>query len=482
MRKVHISWSVGWWCFGLLLGVGICSSINNSVFANKQWLILVFGLVAFVIILPYKFLIVLALMSGCIFGLYKGTNFKLALSEYSQHYNNVVVVKGMVSQDTSYGERGDQRINLVNVVINDTALAGEIWVSTNKNDIKRGDVITLKGKLKEGFGNLSASMYRAEIVHIERPSPGDVARRVRDWFAVGVKKAIPDPQASLGLGYLLGQKTALPPDLDNDIKAVGLTHAVVASGYNLTILVVFCRKIFLKISKYFATLTSSAMVFSFMLITGLSPSMTRAGLVALLGLLVWYYGRKMHPFVLLSFAAGVTVIIKPSYVWGDLGWYLSFLSFIGVIVLAPLIHHYFWGKNRPPSTVRGLFIETLSAQLITTPIILMYFGIFSAYALLANILVLPLVPMAMLLTFIAGIIGLALPGLAEIGGLPATLVLKYSTSVIQRIANLPNSQIELVFNAPLMIASYIFIAVVITYLIRRTKHDFRRENSTKDIV
>ena len=85
--------------------------------------------------------------------------------------------------------------------------------------------------------------------------------------------------------------------------------------------------------------------------------MSRAGLVAGLGLLVWYYGRKTHPFVLLSFAAAVTLIVNPSYLWGDLGWYLSFGAFIGVIVLAPLIHRYFWGLAEA-GTLRGLLVET----------------------------------------------------------------------------------------------------------------------------
>lgn len=425
-------------------------------------------------------MVILVIISGCLFGLWRGGSHKVELLDYRPYYGKVVTVSGLVAQDASYGERGDQRLNLKAIRIDGKTLVGEIWVSTTKKDIKRGDKIIVHGKLGYGFGNLSATMYRAQIIAIERPYPGDVARRVRDWFAEGVRKGIPDPQASLGLGYLLGQKTALPEKLESDIKIVGLTHAVVASGYNLTILVVFSRRLFLRISKYFATLASGLMIISFMLVTGLSPSMTRAGLVAGLGLLVWYYGRKMHPFVLLTFAAGVTVIIQPSYIWGDLGWYLSFLSFIGVIVLAPLLHHYFWGQDRPSSTLRSLTVETLSAQVITTPIILMSFGLFSVYALIANVLVLPFVPLAMLCTFFAGIAGLVVPGVAPIVAFPATLILKYSTEVISRVAALPNSQIEIIFNAPIMLASYIGLGVVITYLIRRTNHDFRNPKDTHE--
>ncbi len=476
--RVHASWFIGWWCLGFLGGAGLCAAVTST----SIYCLLISGLLCIVACTkPYRAALVLVITAGCLAGMWRGSILKADLQAYQPYYAKTVTVSGMVAQDASIGAQGDQRLNLKKVTINGASLAGEMWVSIVKKDIKRGDTITVRGKLGEGFGNLSATMYRAEVVAIIRPSPGDVARRVRDWFAAGVRHGIPDPQASLGLGYLVGQKSALPEDLEADIKTVGLTHVVVASGYNLTILVVFSRRLFLRVSKYFATLASGIMIMSFMLITGLSPSMTRAGLVAGLGLLVWYYGRKMHPFVLLSFAAAVTVMVQPSYIWGDLGWYLSFLSFIGVIVLAPLVHHYFWGLNNDPGTIRGLIVETLSAQIITTPIILMSFGLFSVYALVANILVLPLVPLAMLCTFIAGIAGLVAPAVSPLIAMPATIILKYSTEVIEWTAALPNSQIEIIFNPPVMLISYIGLSILVTFLIRRTHHDFRNPKDTHEV-
>ncbi len=478
--KVHISWLIGWGCLGFLGGVGLCALINASSFTNPIWLIGSIIFIALTMVFRYRWLIILVVSAGCVAGLWRGSILQSDLSAYQPYYGAVVKLSGRVAQDASLGSQGDLRVSLKNVSIAGSPLKGQAWVSLPKVDVKRGDIITVSGKLGEGFGSTSATIYRAEIIEIVRPNPGDVARRVRDWFGAGVRATVPDPQASLGLGYLVGQKTALPKDLEEDIKAVGLTHVVVASGYNLTILVVFCRRLFLMISKYIATVMSTLMVLAFMLVTGFSPSMSRAGLVALLGLLVWYYGRTIHPFVLLSFAAALTVGLQPSYIWGDLGWYLSFTAFIGVIVLSPLIHHYFWGTAKRPGMLRELFISTLAAQIVTTPLILMSFGLFSVYALLANILVLPLVPLAMLCTFFAGIAGLIAPGFIGFLAFPATVILTYSTTVIQYVANLPNAQTELIFNPPLMIASYIGLGVAITYLKRRTNHDFRDPNSTNE--
>ena len=131
--------------------------------------------------------------------------------------------------------------------------------------------------------------------------------------------------------------------------------------------------------------------------------MSRAGLVAGLSLAAWYYGRTIHPLVLLPVSAAITLIVNPQFGWGDLGWQLSFASFTGVIILAPLLHKYFFG-GKDPGTFRQILIETLSAQLATLPLLMMSFGVVSNVALIANMLILPFVPLAMLLTFASGVL------------------------------------------------------------------------------
>jgi competence protein ComEC len=142
-----------------------------------------------------------------------------------------------------------------------------------------------------------------------------------------VRRSIAEPESSLGIGYLLGQKNNLPSDLVEALKATALTHIVVASGYNLTILVRLGRRLFAKISKYLAMLTSVSLIIGFVAMTGLSPSMTRAGLVSLLSLWAWYVGRKFHPVQLILLVAAGSALLYPVYVWSDIGWLLSFVAF-----------------------------------------------------------------------------------------------------------------------------------------------------------
>jgi competence protein ComEC len=336
----------------------------------------------------------------------------------------------------------ERKIQLHFLEVQGVGLEGSLWASTSDTrELLRGDTVRLKGEVDEGFGTFVGMMTRASIIEVVRPSPGDVGRVVRDWFAAAVRLGIPEPQASLGIGFLTGQKSALPPDLAEALQIAGLTHIVVASGYNLTILVRMARRLFVKASKYLSVVTASMMIAGFVCVTGLSPSMTRAGLVSGLSLLAWSYGRSCHPFVLLPLVAAVTVLWQPSYTWGDMGWQLSFAAFFGVMVVAPLLQAYFFGDT-PPGALRQVLGETIAAHLVTIPIVVSAFGLISHVAIPANLLIVPLVPLAMLLTFIVGIVGVGLPFLAPIVGMPATWLLTYMTEVSSYLAELPWAQME----------------------------------------
>lgn len=385
-------------------------------------------------------------------------------------------MSGRVTEDVDSGTDGQLTIRLDNLKLGDQSLHGTLWATTsNTADIKRSDFIKIKGKLNKGFGSFAGVMYQAQLIQIQRPQPGDIALRVRDWFAGAVRLAIPDPEASLGIGFLIGQKRALPPDLIQALKIAGLTHIVVASGYNLTILVRLARRLFEKVSKYLATLSASVMIAGFVAITGLSPSMTRAGLVASLSLAAWYYGRRFHPLVLLPLAATTTVMINPSYLWGDLGWQLSFAAFAGVMILAPLLQRYFFGEEKP-NFIRQILGETISALILTAPILISAFGQVSNVSIIANLLVLPLVPLAMLLTFIAGIGALILPPVASIISLPATWLLGYMTQVSQYLSRFSWAVSEVKLSSIGVFACYAVIVGVCFYLWRATKYNLSDAN------
>jgi competence protein ComEC len=476
-KKAHISCFISAFFAGALIGIAVSAKWPNA-FAGYQWLIIVICLIAISLLKRRLTLLILILISGIIAGWFRGGIGQNSLMQYQPFFDERITLTGQISEDPSFSQQGDQKLKLKNIQINSKNFSGEIWISSaSKVEIKRSDAVTIEGQLKKGFGNFPAAMYRADIKEVERVRNADIARDARDKFAVALRKIVDEPMASLGLGFLVGKRTALPEDLTQQLQILGLTHIVVASGYNLSILVRFTRRIFAKISKYLSVISGLILTFGMIMVTGLSPSMTRAGLITTLCLIAWYFGRAINPFVLLSVAAGITALANPSYVWGDLGWYLSFAAFGGVIILSPLLLHYFYGKKRPHSLIQILF-ETISASLATFPIIAWAFSQYAPLALISNLMILPLVPLAMAFTFFAGTGSLLIGPLVWLA-FPAQAVLAYMVFVVEKLSMLPIAIAEIDFHVGHLIGSYILLSMMTVYLYRRTNHDFADDNIVK---
>lgn len=474
-RPLHPAWLVAWTSAGVLLGVSVAPIITLP-FSVLQLFVVAVSLLVVVFGRRTVVLVGLAVIAGCLLGYARSSVMLASFHSYEAYYGHVVIISGQVAEDVSFGSGGEQHIRLTKVHIDGVSISGMVWISSStKAEIKRSDRLTFKGMLIEGFGNLPASMHRAALVSAERPVHGDIAREVRDWFADAVRKVVSEPQSSLGIGFLLGQHSSLPEQLSNQLKLLGLTHVVVASGYNLTILVRLARRLFMRISKYAAFVGASGMVVGFVLITGLSPSMSRASLIAGLSLVAWYFGRSIHPLVLLPFSAAITTLLNPSYMWGDIGWYLSFASFAGILLLAPLLKHYFWGQEEL-GTVNRIVLETMSAQVATLPLIAYVFSQYSPLALPANLLVLPFVPLAMLLTFIVGVVQLVIPFAAHAAALPAEWLLSYMTLITDWLAKLPWAHGSVQFGLPALILGYLALVGIVLLLWRTTKHRFSKDN------
>lgn len=475
-RKIHSSWLIAALSLALVIGTALVPLIDNTLFSGMAWIIVATMITLLVLWRRSIYLLPLIVLAGLLGGLWRGSVVASDIAAYEGIYGKVITLSGRVSDDVDSGRHGELVLRLHEIVIGDHHVAGKAWISISTNaDIKRGDVVVVKAKAQKGFGSFSIVAYRASLVSVKRPEPGDVARQVRDWFASNVQKAVSEPAASLGLGYLLGQKRALPDELQQALVITGLTHVVVASGYNLTILVRLARRLFEKISKYLSALFATMMIIGFIAVTGASPSMSRAGLVAGLSLAAWYYGRRFHPLVLLPFAAAVTVLVDPTYAWNDLGWQLSFAAFAGVMIMAPLLQVYFFGDKKP-GIIRQILGETISASIVTLPILVLAFGSLSNVAVIANLLVLPLVPLAMLLTFIAGLSTVILPQFAELFGLPAEWLLKYMLMVIDYLAGLSWAQSTVDITAWMAWLAYALIIAACIYLWRVTKYDLGRTN------
>ncbi|MGH7238262.1 MAG: ComEC/Rec2 family competence protein, partial [Candidatus Saccharimonadales bacterium] len=195
-----------------------------------------------------------------------------------------------------------------------------------------------------------------------------------------------------------------------------------------------------------------------------------------LSLAAWYYGRRLHPLVLLPVAAAITALIDPTFVAANIGWMLTFIAYGGLILLAPLLKQFFW-KGKKSGLLCQIFVDTLSVQIVTMPLLAFAFQQYSIYGLPANLLVLPLMPLTMLAIAVAGLAGMILPlGAAHIIGWPAAELLQYTDKITTSLATAPGANYAASLKLPLVILAYAVIIAVIYALHRQTHFDYAQEN------
>lgn len=349
-------------------------------------------------------LVIIMVMVGMVLAFFRITT-ELSGEEYIRGLlGREIMVSGTIAGDPEI-EEGITKFRIEGLEFGEERIgaAGKIYVSVPQNtELSREDKVTIEGKLENGFGTYSGSMYRPKVLKWERPEPGSWVLGLRNWFAERIMRLIPEPKARLGLSYLLGMKTGLSVEFEEKLRMVGLTHIVVASGAHLSILVEVARKIFGRLSRMTGLIMSLLFVLFFMAVVGWTPSILRAGIMTILTLIAWYFGRKFKAWRIILIVAAATLMMEPGFMI-DMGWQLSFASYAGIMILAPRMTGFFYGAKKP-GFVGATIITTLAATFMTLPIILYHYGMVSLISVVANLLILPTLPYAMGLVFMTGMV------------------------------------------------------------------------------
>ena len=248
----------------------------------------------------------------------------------------------------------------------------------------------------------------ALFLNIFYPLKNDNSRRgsvqdvgIKAEFKEGASRFISSDVSGLAFGYLLGEKSELPPGIEDKMKAVGMAHIIVVSGTHLSIIVGFSKKIFSKISRLAAVYFSITLLFFYILLIGFSPSVIRASFVAVLALIAWYFGREQKAIRTVIITVSFCLLINP-YFLTNVSFQLSMLAYSGVVLIMPMMIRYFYGRDRP-GLIGSTILSSLSAIITCFPIQIFYFGSFNLVSLLANLLILPTIPYAMGLSFLTGV-------------------------------------------------------------------------------
>ncbi|MHB9034339.1 MAG: DNA internalization-related competence protein ComEC/Rec2, partial [Anaerolineae bacterium] len=284
-----------------------------------------------------------------------------------------------------------------------------------------------------------------------------------------VERILPQPEAGLLQGVLLGADDALPSEAAADFRTAGLTHILVVSGFNISILMQLILFLAQKaVRRQLALLLALIGITMFGSMVGFTAPVLRAWLMGLLTILAVITGRKAHALTSLAAASLVMTSVNPLMAW-SVSFQLSFAATLALILVQPILDRLIrkTSLGKFSGTLTELLTCTLAAQLLTLPLIWHYFGQVSLVALIANILVLPLQP---LILYAGAAVTMAGAIWIIAGRVLALLVwpfLRYTILVPHWLAKLPLASVSLPrISLPGMIAFYAAGAVLL-YLLSR---------------
>lgn len=225
--------------------------------------------------------------------------------------------------------------------------------------------------------------------------------KTRKSLEIKIAQSLPEPQAGLLSGILLGTRSEISKDTKEILTKAGLIHIIALSGYNISIVAVTIRSLLRKISAKIAFWGSLASVWIFVASTGFPASVVRAAIMGSILLLSKKIGRRGDGLAAILLASITMVLINPNILLYDIGFQLSFAAVCGIIFLAPRIRIYFDVFGR---TFGEILAATISAQIFTFGLISFYFGRVSFVSLISNLLVVPIIPFLMLIGFLGSLI------------------------------------------------------------------------------
>ncbi len=314
-----------------------------------------------------------------------------------------------------------------------------------------GDVLTIECPLKipSNVGlDFDYRMYLAmkgvgytcypKAWHKERSDEGNgfvrTILRMRSVLEEKLDAVVAYPESGLGKGLLFGGNGYLTKETQNAFSRTGMTHIVAVSGANVVIVAecLFLLAILCGLWRRQALWFAGIGIAVFVVMTGAGASAVRAGLMGGLVLLASYTGRVSNGLRLWSAALAMMLWWNPLLLRYDLGFQLSFLATLGILVCLPLFEQSASSKHSlVPAPLQEILWMTISAEAFVLPIILYNFQAFPTLSLLANLFVLPVIPIAMLFGFLASLFGFIFAPLAQFFGLIVFLVLRYMMGVIE---------------------------------------------------
>lgn len=290
---------------------------------------------------------------------------------------------------------------------------------------------------------------------------------IKHEFLSRIERVIPKPESALLGGLILGTKQSLGKDLLLDFRKAGVSHMVVLSGYNVTIVAQSIAKVLAFASRVVSAGAGIFFILLFAIMVGGGATVVRASIMAFLAIISPLLGRQYNMPRALFLAAVLMLIHNPKILLYDMSFQLSFLATFALIVLSPLLPKYFsFVTDR--FGMRGIVISTFATQIFVLPFLLYSTGAISVVGIFTNLLVLPFVPLTMLLGFLTGVFGFIHFYISAPVAFLSFILLSYELNIVRFFASLPGALIKITaFPLWAFFVSYIVLGALIFWLYRK---------------
>jgi len=422
------------------------------------------------------------LLWGAVFLWLGVLRFEMALPRVNENFigfynGQSVELQGQISNEPDVRET-HQKITVGNIKINSRdrsgPVHGKILINTFKSmNLEYGDEVELKCRIQEpgviesedrgpdfDYGRylsvkgIYSVCYSADSIqkidgdkYFAQKIYGDFLG-LKQKFKRVIDSVLPLPSSGVLNAMLLGYRQELTDEMSNSFSQVGLSHIVAISGLHITILagILFYLFILCGVPRQKSFWPAVIILFLYVALIGFRPSAVRALIMGGLVLYALKIGRLAKALNALVLAAVVLLIINPKLLMFDVGFQLSFLAVLGILYFYPLLNKKtIKQKNNKAKffntslgqAIKSILLVTVAAQILTLPLVFYYFRVISLVAPLANLLVLPILPIIMVGGLLLILIGLISVKLALVPGIMVWVLISYVLKVVDVLGQIP---------------------------------------------
>ena len=271
-------------------------------------------------------------------------------------------------------------------------------------------------------------------------------------------RGLPEPNSSIVSAMLLGDKKGIDDHWRNVLAIAGVSHIVAVSGLHVTVISVIFSMIAnsIGISRRKALIFVILVVLFFVLMTGLQSSAIRAGIMGTVASLAIFFGRMNSSIRVVCITAAIMLLFNPLLLIHDIGFQLSFLAVLGIILYSSFFERLFYFA---PKILKEILAMSFASYVFTFPVLMYYFGSVSLVFPITNMLIVPLLYPIMIVGIAFIFVSFVSEFLAFFLLIPLWLMTQYLVLVISYFSQFDWSYISFNFIwALVLVAVFLFWA------------------------